>query len=253
MLFDRGATKPGGKAGLPFTRGLGPDAFHFASNPFLKVDMDGKRFCNEMVPYDFILMPLQDKKNGVEVVLWDRQYWKNVKAFHNVGCSRTMASKARPRTWEGVTHPVTIGFFLIQALKGNLKMAWSIEGLAKKLKLPVEETKKTVERYNQMANQGKDVDFGKPAKDLLPVSHPPYFGITNGAWVLCTMDGLEINENMQVLDKNGEVIEGLYAAGNDAGGFFANNYYPELIVGVASGKSMTFARHAIRHMTGKIS
>ena len=102
-----------------------------------------------------------------------------------------------------------------------------------------------------MAEQGRDDDFGKPAKHLFPVSHPPYYGITNAGWILCTMDGLEINADMQVLDKDGQVIEGLYAAGNDAGGFFANNYYPELIVGIASGKSMTFARHAILHMTGK--
>jgi succinate dehydrogenase/fumarate reductase flavoprotein subunit len=37
------------------------------------------------------------------------------------------------------------------------------------------------------------------------------------------MDGLHINENIQVVDKNGNAIEGLYAAGDVAGGFFANN------------------------------
>jgi succinate dehydrogenase/fumarate reductase flavoprotein subunit len=66
------------------------------------------------------------------------------------------------------------------------------------------------------------------------------------------MDGLRINENTQVLDKSGNPIEGLYAAGDVAGGFFANNLYPELVVGVAVGKTMTFARHAILHMTGSI-
>ena len=64
------------------------------------------------------------------------------------------------------------------------------------------------------------------------------------------MDGLRINEDTQVLDIEGNAIEGLYAAGDVAGGFFANNLYPELVVGVAVGKSMTFARHAILHMTG---
>lgn len=249
MLFDRGITKPGGKSGLPFDKGRGFDAFHFASNPFLKVDMEGKRFCNETVPYDFILYPLQDRKNGVECIIWDRQFWKNVKAFHNIGCSRTMRSKSRPRTWEGMSHPVTLALIALQMKKGNVKMSWTIEGLAKKLKLPVEQTKATIERYNEMARQKRDDDFGKPAKHLFPVSHPPYFGCTNAAWLLCTMDGLSINEDMQVLDKKGDVINGLYAAGDVAGGFFANNFYPELIVGVAGGKSMTFARHAVMHMT----
>jgi predicted oxidoreductase len=43
---------------------------------------------------------------------------------------------------------------------------------------------------------------------------------------------------MQVLDEAGTPIEGLYAAGDCSGGFFAHNY-PEYIVGVAVGRSLT--------------
>jgi len=57
---------------------------------------------------------------------------------------------------------------------------------------------------------------------------------------------------MQVLDTQGKAIDGLYAVGDVAGGFFGTNYYPELVVGVASGKTITFARHAVLHMTGAI-
>jgi succinate dehydrogenase/fumarate reductase flavoprotein subunit len=136
--------------------------------------------------------------------------------------------------------------------RGDIKKARTIEGLAKKLKLPVEVFKAEVERYNMMSHNGEDKDFGKPAKDLLPLTKPPYYGATNGGWLLTTMDGIRINDNMQVLDTKGNAIEGLYAAGDCAGGFFANNLYPELIVGVAVGKTMTFARHAVLHMTGKV-
>ena len=104
-----------------------------------------------------------------------------------------------------------------------------------------------------MAKLGEDKDFGKPAKDMLALKKAPYYGVTYGGWLLTTMDGLRINENIQVIDKNGNAIEGLYAAGDVAGGFFANNFYPELVVGVAVGKSMTFARHAVLHMTGSLS
>jgi len=134
--------------------------------------------------------------------------------------------------------------------KGFMKKARTIEGLARKLKLPPEELKSTIERYNQMAKLGEDKEFGKPGKDLLPLKKPPYYGITNSGWLITTMDGLQINEDTQVIDSKGYAIEGLYAAGDAAGGFFANNLYPELVVGVAVGKSMTFARHAILHMTG---
>ncbi len=55
------------------------------------------------------------------------------------------------------------------------------------------------------------------------------------------MDGLRINSNLQVLNQaDYEPIEGLYAIGDTSGGFFCNNY-PELYVGVASGRSLTWA------------
>ncbi len=56
--------------------------------------------------------------------------------------------------------------------------------------------------------------------------------------LLCTLDGLRINTDMQVLDTDGNPIEGLYAAGDCSGGFFAHNY-PEYIVGVAVGRTLT--------------
>jgi len=250
MVFDRGIAKPGKKSDIPIRIGGSFDSFFFGSQPFMKVNMDGKRYCNESVPYDVILNPLQNEKNGVACIIWDRNYWKHVKIFNTVGCSRMVPSKSTPKTYEGMGRFMNFGLILMMRLKGYIKKAGTIEGLAKKLKLPVEEFKYTVERYNDMAQHGEDKDFGKSAKDLLALKKPPYYGYTYGGWLLTTMDGLRINENTQVLDAKGNAIEGLYAAGDIAGGFFADNFYPELIVGVAVGKTMTFARHAVLHMTG---
>jgi succinate dehydrogenase/fumarate reductase flavoprotein subunit len=256
MLFDRGITKPGGRSGLPFKKSGsfmgGFNAFHFGSQPFLKVNMDGKRFYCESVPYDAILYPLEFDKNGVCCVIWDANFWQNVKRFHTIACSRQIPSKSRPRTYEGIGCLANTVLLTWARLRGCIQKADTIEELAIKLKLPVDVFKATVERYNQMAKAGVDEDFGKPAKDLIPLETPPFYGATNAGWVLTTMDGLHINSDMQVLDKNGNVIEGLYAAGDVAGGFFACNYYPELVPGVASGKTVTFTRHAILHMTGAI-
>ena len=58
--------------------------------------------------------------------------------------------------------------------------------------------------------------------------------------VLCTLDGLRINTRMKVLDGEGKTIPGLYAAGDCSGGFFAHNY-PEYIVGIALGRTLTEA------------
>jgi succinate dehydrogenase/fumarate reductase flavoprotein subunit len=252
MVFDRGITRPGGKSDLPIRIGGSFDSFFFGSQPFMKVNMDGKRFCNESVPYDVILNPLQNEKNGVACMIWDANYWKHVRSFHTIGCSRMVRSKSKPVTYEGMGRFMNAGMLMMMRFKGYIMKARTIEGLAKKLRLPVEEFKSTVERYNQMAKLGEDKDFGKQAKDLLALEKPPYYGVTYAGWLLTTMDGLRINENIQVTDKNGAAIEGLYAAGDVAGGFFANNFYPELVVGVAVGKSMTFARHAVLHMTGAL-
>jgi fumarate reductase flavoprotein subunit len=252
MLFDRGLTKPGGKSGVPFRKGGMFDAFHFGSQPFLKVNMDGKRFCCESVPYDVILYPLQNEKNGVCCIIWDANYWQNIEGFHTIGCSRQVPSTSKPATREGGTKIVNSALLAKAALQGYIQKANTLEELATKLKLPVDAFKATVERYNQMAKAGVDEDFGKPAKDLFALETPPFYGATNAGWLLTTMDGLHINTDMQVLDTSGNIIEGLYAAGDVAGGFFADNLYPELVVGVASGKTITFARHAIRHMTGVI-
>ena len=240
MLFDRGLTKPGGKSGLPFRKGGGVDAFHFGSQPFLKVNMDGKRFINESVPYDIVLHPLQDEKNGVYCIIWDANYWKNAKAFHTIGCSRLIPSTSKPATQEGFGRLTNYVLLTKARLEGYIQKANTIEELAVKLKLPVEAFKVTVERYKQMAKNGVDDEFGKPAKDLFALDTPPYYGATNAGWLLTTMDGLHINTNMQILDRNGSVIEGLYGAGDVAGGFFGNNCYPALVVGCSFRKDDYF-------------
>lgn len=74
---------------------------------------------------------------------------------------------------------------------------------------------------------------------MIPLTKPPYQAVTLAGILLCTLDGLRINTNMQVLDTNLNQIEGLYAVGNDSGGFFCNNY-PELLVGIAVGRTNTF-------------
>ena len=52
---------------------------------------------------------------------------------------------------------------------------------------------------------------------------------------------------MQVLDVNNEPIEGLFATGDCSGGFFSTSY-PNLMTGVACGRTMTFGRHAGKYV-----
>ena len=65
---------------------------------------------------------------------------------------------------------------------------------------------------------GKDYDFGKP-KPLYPIAKPPFYAGWATPVIHDTRAGLRINAKCQVVDLNGEVIQGLYCGGESAGGF----------------------------------
>ncbi len=76
----------------------------------------------------------------------------------------------------------------------------------------------TVERYNSMVERGEDIDFGKPAPKY-KIQTPPFYAAWGTPVVHDTRAGVRINAKCQVIDMNGEVIPGLYCAGESAGGF----------------------------------
>jgi succinate dehydrogenase/fumarate reductase flavoprotein subunit len=76
----------------------------------------------------------------------------------------------------------------------------------------------TVERYNSMVDRGEDSDFGKPAPKY-KIETPPFYAAWATLVVHDTRAGLRINAKCQVLDLDGNVIPGLYCAGESAGGF----------------------------------
>jgi fumarate reductase flavoprotein subunit len=248
MLFDRGSSLPGTHGGMPYMVGMNYN-YNFGSQPFLKVNLNGERFCNESAPYDWPIYASAKEGPGTYCMIWDANYWNQVESFHTVGCSRLVPSNANPKTGEGIGKDATDAMIQANIKLGNTQTADTIEELAGKLKIPTDALKATITRYNQLAASGVDDDFGKTKTDLLPIDTAPFYGVTLGGTVLCTLDGLLINPDMQVLDVNYNVIEGLYAAGDVSGGYFSNNY-PELMVGCASGRSMTFGRHAVLHMLG---
>ena len=103
----------------------------------------------------------------------------------------------------------------------------------------------TVARYNELAQKGVDEDYGKEAYRLRPITQAPFYGYFMGGSLLCTCDGLRINDKCQVYDTNHKTIGGLYAIGNCSGSFFSGNY-PEVFVGVAVGRTMTQGRLAVK-------
>ncbi len=76
----------------------------------------------------------------------------------------------------------------------------------------------TVERYNSFVDAGEDGDFGKPAPKY-KLQAPPFYAAWATPVIHDTRAGLRINARCQVMDIKGQVIPGLYCAGETAGGF----------------------------------
>ena len=77
-----------------------------------------------------------------------------------------------------------------------------------------------MEKYNGFYDAQEDADFGKEAYRLSELRTAPFYGIWYGGSLLTTVDGLRINEDMQVLNAESQPIEGLYAAGDCSGSIF---------------------------------
>jgi fumarate reductase flavoprotein subunit len=101
----------------------------------------------------------------------------------------------------------------------------------------------SIKRYNELCSKGVDEDFGKVAKRLFPIAHPPFYaGKMTGGALLVNMGGLTCDpETGNVLDKDYKGIEGLYAVGNTMGGRFVVDY-PVVTAGVSHGFALTYGR-----------
>jgi len=120
------------------------------------------------------------------------------------------------------------------------------EELAGKMQVDPVVFKATVARYNKLAEDKKDADFGVDADKMRPVEKPPFYALQVRNFALVTISGLKVNTKLQVVDKKGEPILGLYAAGNTSGGFFSDTY-PRNVHGISHGRAITFGRLAAKN------
>ncbi len=106
--------------------------------------------------------------------------------------------------------------------KGFLVEADTIEELAEKLEVPVEELVGTVEMYNNYVNDGNDPDFGREKMEST-VELSPFYAVEVGPAVHHTMGGVMIDTEARVYKNDGEYINGLFAAGEVTGGVHGGN------------------------------
>lgn len=245
MMFNRASCLPTETAGYQTTGKW----YWFGEQPFLKVNLKGKRFCNESGPYEFMLHSMYMQPQHTYCDIFDANAKQYAEQFDEVGCCRLFPFP------NGAPSNMGIDYVWDQLMtdfidEGYLQQADTLEELAEKLNIPADTFVESVNRYNELCAKGVDEDYGKEAHRMTPVDTAPFYGIRTGAWHLTTLNGCRINTDMQVLDKNGEPIEGLYATGDCSGGFFSQTY-PNLFTGLACGRTMTFGRRAAKIAAGK--
>lgn len=112
-------------------------------------------------------------------------------------------------------------------IQGYIKKGYTVTGatyeeLGKAMGVDAAAFAETMEKWNGYVEAKNDPDFGRTSF-ANPLNTAPYYAVKVTAGVHHTMGGLKINANTEVLNEKGEVIPGLFAAGEVTGGVHGAN------------------------------
>lgn len=211
---------------------------------FLHVNAEGERFKNEDVNTQSKSCSKEYQPGGIAWTVYDANglydIQKTVEKGIGGGLFWDQTNRLIGEKWSMEAEQK----LLAEHIKGGkVVVANTIEELAKKMRVPVENLKATIARYNELAELKDDPDFGKRAELLTPIVKPPFYAGRLLSTVLTASGGLHTNKNLEVLDEDDRPIKNLYVAGSAAGDFFANDY-PTICPGIGHGRCITFGRLA---------
>jgi succinate dehydrogenase/fumarate reductase flavoprotein subunit len=200
----------------------------------IAVDRAGRRFVNEAIPYvDFVPAMLQTCKSEDQCEIF---LLASRRALRRYGLGAVPPA------------PLPISSYLDS---GYLIEAKNVAALAAQIGVHPEILRATIERFNRDARAGSDSQFGRgenaydraagdknnrPNPSLGPLEGHLY-AVRVYPGSIATYVGLRTDARARVLDQDGSVIPGLYAAGNDAASVFGG-FYPG--AGISVGQGMTF-------------
>lgn len=157
------------------------------------VNQEGKRFVEELERRDVISKAILAQTGGYAYQIWndDIDAISKTKEAHKAEYDELIREKL-------------------------LVKADTIEEAAKFFDIDVDSLKETLAKVNAYAKEGEDKEFHHRG-GLVSLEKGPYYIEKASPSVHHTMGGLVINEKTEVLDENGKVIPGLYAAGELTG------------------------------------
>lgn len=220
----------------------------------LMVNSDGRRYDNEDNVISHGAQALTHEKGHYAYAIWDDDYanepqWQNHRYVDGPKVFET-PDDVRAYWQTTIDGPGTINMNGSGDIEVKMIKADTIEKLVEELGLPKEETLKTIEAYNGYCDKGVDEEFGKRKELLLPVKNGPFYGIKCTPWFLTTTGGIRCNDDMQVMDEDNEVIEGLYCLGSTVGDMYCNCYSTHFPGHNLGGTCLTFGYVTGRKLAG---
>lgn len=123
---------------------------------------------------------------------------------------------------------------------GLVETGQTVSELAQKIDVDAKNLEQTIKSWNEAVDQKADAEYGRTTGMERKLENAPYYAIHIHPAIHYTMGGIHILPDTRVLDGNGNVICGLYAAGEVAGGLHGNNR----IGGNSIAETVIFGRQA---------
>ena len=230
----------------PYTHSLGTNSVGI--DPFLMVNQDGERFANEDAGAQELQNQIKRQKDGVTYQVFDSKWKEQLQYMPQCfgGVTHYIPPEDEDKYQHAINHfaagYASDTYFQGKVDAGSIIPADTLEELAEKIGVPFDAFNATVERYNELAHNGKDVDFGKVPTRLFPVENPPYYAVPFGdSGMLVVIGGIDCDTRCRALDADKNPVPGLYVAGNTMGGRFLVDY-PVVVAGASHSMAMSFGR-----------
>jgi len=217
----------------------GPDRLNAVSTePYtVWVNKEGRRFTDESTAYNIFesVNPVLLQPGRVCYSLMDDAMKQNI--IKNGICKGAGIVIVPP----GSPYPELETDLQLHSEKGGIKIAATWEEIAEWIMCDSSTLKQEIDMYNSFCDCGHDKIFTKDRRFLVPLRTPPFYAFKCSLGFLGTIGGIKINERMEVINREGEPIPGLYAAGVDTGGWESDTY-----CAILSGTTFGFALNSGR-------